>query len=180
MEEGMETDYREQRDAARRRPKSPKLFIATGAAIASLYGPHALAISPVTTCSSAGIGSVILVGDGPPVTILSATPSTTPAPASVPYCLVKVLVPQAINIWVGLPTNWNGRWQSLGGGGYAGSVSAPTSAVNDGYAGAMTDTGHTGGSGTFGFVNDCVGNSAANLGQPNIRLHGPLPTCLQL
>jgi hypothetical protein len=86
------------------------------------------------------------------VTILSAEPATTAAPASVPYCLVKVLIPRAINIWVGLPDRWNGRWQSLGGGGYAGSVSAPTSAVNDGYAGATTDTGHSGGSGSFGMT----------------------------
>ncbi len=136
----------------------------------AIAASNAFAISPVTSCSMSGIGSTTLVGDGPPVTILSATPSTTPAPASVPYCLVKVLVPQAINIWVGLPTNWNGRWQSLGGGGYAGSVSAPTAAVNGGYAGAMTDTGHVGGSGTFGCINDCVGNSASNPGQPNIPL----------
>jgi hypothetical protein len=56
----------------------------------------------------------------------------------VPYCLVKVLVPPAINIWVGLPTggNWNGRLQSEGGGGYRGSVgirparSAPATSVS--------------------------------------------------
>jgi Tannase and feruloyl esterase len=137
---------------------------------ASAFAAGANAQSPITTCDAAGIGSAPLFGDGPPVTILSATPAVTPAPASVPYCLVKVLVPTAINIWVGLPDHWNGRWQSVGGGGYAGSVSAPTDAVNNGYAGAMTDTGHTGGSGTFGCVNNCVGNSASNPGQPDIPL----------
>jgi hypothetical protein len=146
--------------------------LAAALTMAALYTSQASAISPVTTCDTAGIGSVTLVADGPPVTILSATPSTTPAPASAPYCLVKVLVPQAINIWVGLPMagTWNGRWQSLGGGGYAGTVSAPVSAVQAGYAGATTDTGHVGGSGTFGCVNDCVGNSASNPGQPDIPL----------
>ncbi len=66
---------------------------------------------------------------------------------AVPYCLVKVLVPRAIHIWVGLPTDgkWNGRWQSLGGGGYVGNNTLPTGAVLGGYAGATTDTGHTGG-----------------------------------
>jgi hypothetical protein len=146
--------------------------LAAALTMAALYTSQASAISPVTTCDTAGIGSVTLVADGPPVTILSATPSATPAPALVPYCLVKVLVPQAINIWVGLPMagTWNGRWQSLGGGGYAGTVSAPVSAVQAGYAGAATDTGHVGGSGTFGCVNDCVGNSASNPGQPDIPL----------
>lgn len=144
-------------------------------------GAHAQ-ISPVTTCDSAGIGATTLIANAP-VTILSAAPAITPAPASVPYCLVKVLVPQAINIWVGLPTSWNGRWQSLGGGVYAGtaSLTVPTSALLGGYAGATTDTGHAGGpprfppflsflDGSFGCVNNCVGNSAANPGQPNIPL----------
>ena len=161
----MAIPFRKVKDAHARRSIA---LMAIGAA--ALCTSQAFAISPAKTCDSAGIGSVTLVGDGPPVTILSAAPATTPAPASIPYCLVKVLVPQAINIWVGLPTNWNGRWQSLGGGGYAGSVSAPTSAVNDGYAGATTDTGHTGGSGMFGCINNCVGNSAANPGEPNIPL----------
>jgi len=37
------------------------------------------------------------------------------------------------------------QWESLGGGGYAGTVSIPTGAILGGYAGATTDTGHTGG-----------------------------------
>jgi hypothetical protein len=104
--------------------------------------------SPVTTCDATGIGSVELIGDGPPVTIESVSTETAGSGASaVPYCLVKVLVPQAIHIWVGLPMSgkWNGRWQSLGGGGYAGSVAAPIPALLEGYAGATTDTGHVGG-----------------------------------
>jgi hypothetical protein len=101
-----------------------------------------------STCSAASLGSVRLFGDGPPVTIESVSTETAGSGATaVPYCLVKVLVPKAIHIWVGLPIGdkWNGRWQSLGGGGYAGSVAPPTQAVLGGYAGATTDTGHTGG-----------------------------------
>ena len=110
---------------------------------------------PIKSCDMSGIGSVMLVADGPPVTILDAAPATAGSGSSaVPYCLVKVLVPQAINIWVGLPTEgmWNQRLQSLGGGGYAGSVSAPTSAVLGKYVGITTDTGHTGSSGSFGML----------------------------
>src|SRR5205823_8507044 len=88
---------------------------------------------------------------------------------AVPYCLVKVLVPTAINIWVGLPMDnrWNGRLQSLGGGGYAGSVGAPTAAVSGGYVGTMTDTGHTGGSGSFGMLTPRSGSTP---GTPNVPL----------
>jgi hypothetical protein len=100
------------------------------------------------TCDATGIGAVRLVADGPQVTIEAASLETAGAGATaVRYCLVKVLVPASIHIWVGLPTDgkWNGRWQSLGGGGYAGSTALPTGAVLAGYAGATTDTGHTGG-----------------------------------
>jgi hypothetical protein len=84
-------------------------------------------------------------------TITSVSTGTT---GGVSYCLVKVLVPPAINIWVGLPTGgaWNGRLQSEGGGGYAGSVGVATGSIGAGYIGVQTDTGHTGGSGTFGML----------------------------
>ena len=46
--------------------------------------------------------------------------------------------------------SYNDKFMALGGGGFVGSVSAPTNAVKLGYAGAATDTGHVGGSGSFG------------------------------
>jgi hypothetical protein len=139
--------------------------------------------APITTCDMAGIGSAHLTSDIPTLptttppndssaTITSVSTGTTAAPASAPYCLVKVLIPPAINIWVGLPTGgqWNGRLQSEGGGGYAGSVGVATGSINGGYIGIQTDTGHTGGSGTFGCVNNCTGNNAANPGTPDVQL----------
>ena len=89
---------------------------------------------------------------------------STGTTGGIPYCLVKLLVKPAINIWVGLPMggNWNGRLQSEGGGGYAGSVGIPTGSIAAGYIGVQTDTGHTGGSGTFGCVNDCAGATQAS------------------
>lgn len=134
------------------------------AALALAAGAAHAQTQPVVSCDAAGIGNTMLIGDGPPVTILSAAPAVASGNGkTVPYCLVKVQVPTAINIWVGLPMGgaWNGRWQSLGGGGYAGSVSAPTAAVLDGYAGATTDTGHSGGDGSFGMLAP---------GQPNVPL----------
>src|SRR5205823_537502 len=100
---------------------------------------HAPPPAPAGSCDAAGIGSARLFADGPPVTIEAVSMEMAGAGASaVPYCLVKVLVPAAIHFWVGLPTDgkWNGRWQSLGGGGYVGSTALPTGAVLGGYAGA--------------------------------------------
>jgi hypothetical protein len=141
-----------------------------GGCLYALAASVALAHSSVKTCDADSIGSVHLIGDGPPVAIESVSTAVAGSGESaVPYCLVKVLVPQAIHIWVGLPMEgrWNGRWQSLGGGGYAGSISPPTAAVLGGYAGATTDTGHTGGrpdlpippfDGSFGMLKPGVPN----------------------
>ena len=55
--------------------------IALVACTTGLVTSLAHAVTPITTCDAAGIGSVTLFGDGPPVTILSATPAVTAAPA---------------------------------------------------------------------------------------------------
>jgi Tannase and feruloyl esterase len=57
-----------------------------------------------------------------------------------------------IKVEVWLPANgWNGKFQAVGNGGWAGviSYSAMADAVRAGYASASTDTGHVGGRGTF-------------------------------
>ena len=50
-----------------------------------------------------------------------------------------------------LPENWNGKFQFVGGGGWAGIISFPAmvTAVQEGYATASTDTGHKGGNALF-------------------------------
>ena len=129
--------------------------------------------NPITTCDAAGIGSAHLTSDLPTlptttppndtsVTITSVSTGTTTS--GVTYCLVKVLVQPAINIWVGLPTGgaWNGRLQSEGGGGFAGSVAIPVNSISGGYIGIQTDTGHNGGGGAFGMLTP-VPNGAPNV-----------------
>jgi feruloyl esterase len=56
-----------------------------------------------------------------------------------------------VTVWIGLPTKgWNGRFRGTGGGGFLGgsarSLGRPIAA---GYSAGATDTGHTGGSGSF-------------------------------
>jgi hypothetical protein len=123
--------------------RAARAYGVLGFASILLGTPLAQAQSPTTTCDAGGIGAATLQADGPAASILSVETATA---GSVSYCLVKVLVPRAINIWVGLPMGgaWNGRWQSVGGGVYAGSVAAPNQAVAAGYAAATTDTGHAG------------------------------------
>jgi feruloyl esterase len=57
-----------------------------------------------------------------------------------------------IKVEVWLPAaGWNGKFQAVGNGGWAGVISYPAmaEAVRAGYATASTDTGHVGGRGTF-------------------------------
>ncbi|NLT65636.1 MAG: tannase/feruloyl esterase family alpha/beta hydrolase [Acidobacteria bacterium] len=58
-----------------------------------------------------------------------------------------------IEIEVWLPTEtWNGKFQAVGNGGWAGAISFPAMALalREGYATASTDTGHKGGNALFG------------------------------
>ena len=64
------------------------------------------------------------------------------------HCRVAlVLAPTAdshIEVEVWMPSNWNGKFQAVGNGGWAGSISrdAMAAALHEGYATASTDTGH--------------------------------------
>lgn len=142
--------------------------LVTVAQALAAQAPSPANASPRLACDTTGIGSVALQTDGAPPTITSVS---TGKAGEVEYCLVKVLVPRAINIWVGLPMGgaWNGRWQSVGGGVYAGTVSAPTEALRAGYAAAATDTGHATGpmSGIFGMLEP---------GKPNVELQEDFAT----
>jgi hypothetical protein len=87
----------------------------------------------------------------PETTAISAAPVTTGTAeeeADLPaFCRVGLTVQPAIKIQVWLPTDtYNGRFQAVGGGGYAGLISYPAmaTALRAGYATASTDTGHVG------------------------------------
>lgn len=77
-------------------------------------------------------------------------PASGPAPARTvelpAFCRVRGVVSPAITFEVWLPEGeaWNGRFQAVGGGGFAGviSYSAMAPALTSGYVTASTDTGH--------------------------------------
>jgi feruloyl esterase len=82
--------------------------------------------------------------------------SGQPAGLAVPaFCRVAaILRPSSdseIEMEVWMPENWNGKFQFVGGGGWAGVISYPAmaSALQEGYATASTDTGHKGGNANF-------------------------------
>jgi Tannase and feruloyl esterase len=96
-------------------------------------------------------------------TSLSAGPFTPPgssgAPLSIPaLCrIVAVATPTSdsqinFEVWIPEGTAWNGKFQGVGTGGFAGSISygALAEGARRGYATASTDTGHIGDNLTFG------------------------------
>ena len=78
-------------------------------------------------------------------------------PISLPtHCRVAVVLKPSpdshIEMELWLPVeNWNGKFQAVGNGGWAGTISFPAmaSALREGYATASNDTGHKGGSAQF-------------------------------
>ncbi len=88
---------------------------------------------------------------------LSGTAPAAPEFSQLPaFCRVTaMLTPSAdsdIKIEVWLPVaDWNGKFQAVGNGGWAGTISYSwlAAALQEGYATASTDTGHAGGNATF-------------------------------
>jgi len=73
--------------------------------------------------------------------------ASPPIPDLPAFCEVSIVVEPAINIeiWLPLPSAWTNRFQGVGGGGYAGTITwtGLATAVAGGYATASTDTGHS-------------------------------------
>lgn len=96
----------------------------------------------------------------PNTTITAARLVPADTPASRPaHCRVTAVARPStdshITIEIWLPAeNWNGKFQAVGNGGWAGVVSTPamTQALRAGYATASTDTGHQGEQGGAAFA----------------------------
>jgi feruloyl esterase len=76
----------------------------------------------------------------------------------VDFCrVVAVLKPSSdsninVEVWLPVADKWNGKFQAEGNGGWAGSIQGlpqMQTAIRAGYATAGSDTGHTGGNGSF-------------------------------
>ena len=93
---------------------------------------------------------------GPPPPIGGEPPNWSDFPA---FCRVAATIKPAadsdIQIEVWLPVSgWNGKYEAVGNGGWAGSISYPdmNRALRGGYATSSTDTGHEGGAASGRFA----------------------------
>ena len=96
----------------------------------------------------------------PHTTITTAQLVPAAQAAALPaHCRVTAIVSPVpdsrITVEIWMPAeNWNGKFQAVGNGGWAGTLSRPAmaEALKDGYATASTDTGHEGGQGGAAFA----------------------------
>jgi len=104
---------------------------------------------------NAKIDSATMVAAGaftPPGATTTAANTYANLPA---FCrITATLTPSSdsdIKAEIWLPTGWNGKFQAVGNGGWAGTIpyAAIAAAIRAGYAGAGTDTGHVGGNADF-------------------------------
>lgn len=129
-----------------------KLFLAlivSATAVApaadNLLKPLYPGISPVCPCESLTNASL------PNTTIESAVLDLSNRMCRVTAIVTHPPAKDRVTVWIGLPlTNWNGRFQGTGGGGFLGghpnNLRGP---VRQGFSAGSTDTGHEGGSGSF-------------------------------
>jgi hypothetical protein len=120
---------------------SKRVACLSGAAVSVLSLPAAALDGPIA-CSNLASSY-----QAPDVVITSATevPEVTTGSAAAPaHCDVRGAIRGNIKFALFLPVEWNGRFQMVGNGGKAGSISI--SAMRDGlrlgYASSSTDTGH--------------------------------------
>ena len=105
-------------------------------------------------------GPFVQPGRGP-APAPAAAPDGRGGPAAAPpqvvpaHCRINAILRPSpdseIEMEAWLPDTWNGKFQFVGGGGWAGIISfqAMVSAVREGYATVSTDTGHKGGNALF-------------------------------
>ncbi|MBL8220435.1 MAG: tannase/feruloyl esterase family alpha/beta hydrolase, partial [Bryobacterales bacterium] len=92
-----------------------------------------------------------------PCSDIARLPSVTSATQTSTHCRVAITLRPSPDseihseVWLPPAPAWNGKFLMEGGGGFVGSVNTNgmANAVREGYASASTDTGHTGGSGSF-------------------------------
>jgi hypothetical protein len=147
----------------------------TASAAANCEGLASLELEDVTSIAAKSFpGGTFQPPDPAGFVPTPARPHASPPIPNLPaFCEVSVVVEPQINveIWLPLPGAWTNRFQGVGGGGYAGTISwsALAAAVEGGNVTASTDTGHS----AFA-PNNGLGGGGFGLKQPadtlNVRL----------
>ncbi|KZM28753.1 hypothetical protein ST47_g104 [Ascochyta rabiei] len=119
--------------------KSQALFLLSSPVLSANSYPT------VSNCVASALSTPSVYGAS--VLTIDAVESTLES-TSISFCNVTLTYTHPgqddlIKVWLGLPSAWNGRFQGVGGGGWAtGSPSEMVPAISRGYAAVSTDGGH--------------------------------------
>src|SRR5579872_3175333 len=116
-------------------------------------------LASAATCDSLqgksfGSATIVAAQDiAPPFSVMGKDPPQ-PTSVTVPFCRAQgVIKPSAdsdikFEVWLPPAASWNGKYEGIGNGGFAGSLIYPSVnwSLAGGYAVSGTDTGHEGGS----------------------------------
>ena len=135
------------------------LGIATVPPLALVTTSTSPAGTPCTSLAAMTIPTVTIKSDE----FLAAGPFTPPGPEAAAltlpaHCRVEATARPTTDseirfeVWIPPVDAWNGKFEGVGNGGYAGAIgyAAMAAGLRRGYAVASTDTGHTGGDMKFG------------------------------
>src|SRR5580765_5846372 len=146
-------------------------FIVSGlvTARAAEGSPKALFPGITPACSCESLTNVSL----PNTTIQSAVVDASNRMCQVTAIVTNPPAGDRVKVWIGLPlTNWNGRFQGTGGGGFLGGHPASLrEPVSRGFSAGATDTGHEGGSGKFALDSDGRQNWQAIIDNAYLGIH---------
>ena len=147
----------------------PAALLSIPASAATCESLASVALPNATITSAQMVAAGKLVVPPPPANVApfgGPTPKVDDLPA---FCRVTAtLTPSKdsdIKIEVWLPSaSWNGKYQAVGNGGWAGVISygALAEGLKRGYATSSTDTGHTGATGSFALGITATTQLAAN------------------
>lgn len=113
--------------------------------IGSFVGAVGALLIPLSAEAKAPVACEDLVSAFKSKDVVLASAMTVPATAADPeHCDVRGAIRGNIAFALFMPTDWNGRFQMVGNGGKAGTISfsAMRTALRLGYATSSTDTGH--------------------------------------
>ena len=125
--------------------------------LAGLASRNAAAATACDDLASLAVPETVIASAQPIAAGKFAQPGVTGDFASLPaFCRVTATLKPtsdsdiAVEVWMPA-SGWNGKFQAVGNGGWAGSINYPAlaAALNEGYATASTDTGHQGNGARF-------------------------------
>jgi feruloyl esterase len=141
--------------AAKRRRRRPARATGAVAAVAALTISSLAGAATCESLKGMSFGDASIVAATPIAPPFSVMGKDPPAPVAVnaPFCRIEGAIrPSAdsdikFEVWLPPAAAWNGKYEGVGNGGFAGSLIYPAMdwALQGGYAVSATDTGHAGG-----------------------------------